>query len=149
MASLPEPMSTAAVADITVVIKPSIPVMVSTDSVRWSVPDSQMRPAAAPSLAHVFKLAELDRRPVLVASVEPVFPGELSTTSVEGVVVVHFIVNSHGTIEGAAVVSAPHPLLGTAVTKALSQWQFRAGMKNGRAVSTEMELPVRFNLAGT
>jgi TonB family protein len=148
-ASLPEPMSSVGVADITVVIRPSIPVKASTDAARWSVPASQLRPSAAPSLARVFKLGELDRRPVLVSSVEPVFPGELSTSSVQGVVVVHFIVNAHGAVESAEVVSAPHPLLGTAVTNALARWQFRAGMKNGRAVSTEMEQPVRFNLAGT
>lgn len=147
-ASLPEPISTAVVANIAVVIRPSMPVAASIDTARWTVPTNQLRSTPAPS-AQIFKLGELDRRPVLVSSVEPVFPAELSTSSVEGVVVVRFVVNAHGLIEAPEIVAAPHPLLGAAVTKALARWQFRAGLKNGRAVSTEMELPVRFNLAGT
>jgi protein TonB len=142
-------MSTVAVADITVVIKPSVPVPASSDQVRWSVPAGQTRTPPANFAGRVFQLSELDRRPVLVSSVEPVFPTELTTASVEGIVVIHFIVSARGVIEDPVVVSTPHPLLGAAVTKALAHWQFRAGMKNGRAVSTEMELPVRFNLSGT
>jgi len=149
-ASLPEPISTAVVADITTVIAPSMPVLPHASSARWTVPESALRAVpAAISAGQVFKLGELDRKPVLLARVDPVYPPELTTASLEGVVVVHFIVNSRGAIEHAEVVSAPHPLLGAAVTRALNRWQFRAGSKNGRAVNTEMELPVRFNLSGT
>jgi len=147
-ASLPEPISSVAVADIAVVIRPTIPVRPLANVAQWTVPASQLRqpPVAAD---RIFKIDELDRRPVLIASVEPIYPPELDASPLDGVVVVRFVVTARGAIDSVSVVSSPHPAFGAAVTKALSRWQFRAGLKNGRAVSTEMELPVRFNPSST
>jgi len=98
---------------------------------------------AAP--AKVFTLAELDRAPVIVHQVRPVYPHELEAAHIHGSVVVHFLVNADGSVSSAEVVSTPHPLLGLAVVRSLEKWRFKAGTKAGKAVITAMELPVRFN----
>jgi len=63
---------------------------------------------------------------------------------ISGLVVVRFIVDPQGEIQNIKIMSTPHPSLGAAVSRSLSRWRFKAGMKGGRAVSTTMELPVEF-----
>ena len=146
-ASLPEPISTAVVSNITTVITPSVPSLPRYDSNRFAIPVSQVRqPEKNFSEAQIFSLADLDRRPEILSRIEPIYPAELATAPIKGIVIVHFIVNRRGQVVQAEVVSTPHPLLGYAVVKAVARWQFRAGIKSGQAVSTEMELPVRFTL---
>ena len=145
-AALPEPMSTAVVCDITQILQPSAPVMPRADAVRWSVPASQVRAEHRLPTETIFSQSDLDKKPQLLSSTQPAYPFELEQTKVAGLVVVHFVVDSHGKVRDLEVVSAPHPLLGTAATRAVSHWQFRAGMKNGRYVSTDMQLPIRFQL---
>ena len=109
------------------------------------IPSSDLR-GSAMSPNRVFNLAELDHQPELLKSVRPLYPVELQGSNISGIVVVHFVVNSRGAVRNAELVSAPHPALGAAVLRAIEKWSFKAGMKAGRAVSTDMELPVRFNV---
>lgn len=145
-ASLPEPISTMVVSDITQVIQPSAAVMPRLDAPRWSVPASQMRSQHQLPTEGVFDLKDLDRRPQLVSQIQPVYPVELENSGTTGLVVVHFVVDARGRVQDLEVLSSPHQLLSTAVFRAVSRWEFRAGMKNGRTVATAMELPIRFNM---
>jgi len=145
-AALPEPISTAVVSDISQVLQPSAPEMPRADAARWSVPASQVRAEHRVPTETIFDPKDLDKKPQLLSSTEPAYPFELEQSRVAGLVVIHFVVDPHGKVRNLEVVSAPHPLLGSAATRAVANWAFRAGMKNGRFVSTDMQLPIRFRL---
>jgi TonB family protein len=143
--TLPDPITVPVATDFTISPAPVSPVSTLIDSSLLRIPESVGRSTEL-SRQRVFNLAELDHQPELVQSMNPVYPPELQGTNVYGIVVVHFIISAQGEIIRPEIVSTPHPALGAAVTRALARWRFKAGMKAGRAVSTAMELPVRFNL---
>ena len=146
-ASLPEPISTTVINDISTVLTPSAPVPPRFEGNIWVIPPSQIR-ARGSQLAEsrVFDLNELDRKPELIAQMPPVYPLELRRKNIAGVVNVNFVVTARGEVIQAEIVSSPDPLLSAAVLKALEIWRFRAGVKNGRNVPANMEIPIRFQV---
>ena len=141
--SLPDQMHVAVESDFVQAAAPPIQVSLHSEGSLIHIPQ-RFGGESVFSGTKVFSLEDLDRRPELVRSVHPLYPPELSSARIHGLVIVHFIVDANGGIVQPELVSAPHPLLGAAVIRCLAQWRFRAGIKAGRAVSTSMELPVRF-----
>ncbi|MBK8475067.1 MAG: energy transducer TonB [Opitutaceae bacterium] len=91
---------------------------------------------------------DLDNRPVVATHAAPRYPFELKRIGATGTVVLRFVVDDRGNVSGVEVVSATHPEFGSAAADAIVKWKFKAGMKDGRRVSTRMELPLKFSLDG-
>lgn len=78
-----------------------------------------------------------------------VYPKEVQDASVEGKVVVRFVVTRSGQIEDVVVVRGIHPLCDQAakdVVKKMPKWN--PGKKNGRFVPVYFTLPLVFRLVG-
>lgn len=94
----------------------------------------------------IFSIAELDRHPEPVVQVAPTFPFNLKRDSIEGRVVVEFVVDTEGRVLGTAAVESSHPGFEEAAVTGVGRWKFRPGQRNGRPVNTRMRVPILFRL---
>jgi len=97
-------------------------------------------------LGAIFSIAELDRHPEAVVQVAPVFPFVLKRDSIEGRVMVEFVVDAEGRVLGAMAVESSHPGFEEAAVTGVGRWKFRPGQRNGRPVNTRMRVPIVFRL---
>lgn len=132
--------------DFVIAAAPTVETNMGRDSAILQIPTTATVHSSGLALKRVFNLSELDRKPELVQGINPTYPPELRNSSIAGTVVVRFIVDPQGAVTRPEIVSSPHPALGMAVVRSITKWRFKAGMKAGRTVSTEMELPVEFAL---
>lgn len=86
------------------------------------------------------------RKPQVYYMVDPIYPESLLLVGTEGEALVEFTVDASGAVVNAKPVRAPHPLLGESAVAAVRQWRFRAGLKDGKPISSTMQVPVRFKL---
>jgi RNA polymerase sigma factor (sigma-70 family) len=120
-------------------------------------------------------VAKLDSQPRPRSQARPEYPKGLRDAGIGGEVVVGFIVDANGDVRNAKVVkkseegpaavklvnftvaatgkpqAAVDPdvavaLLGQAAVDAVSKWKFDAGRKGGRAVNTQLAVPIVFTL---
>jgi protein TonB len=81
-------------------------------------------------------------------NVDPVYPPLARQTHVWGTVVVDAVIDEHGNVAQARVVSG-HPLLVDAALKAVLQWKYAPTSLNGQPISVELQVQVHFNLGGS
>lgn len=79
-----------------------------------------IRDPAAPKSAEYF-----DEIPVAQSIVDPVYPHDLLTKSVEGTARVNFSVNKEGEVVDITVVEATEPDFGAALAAAMAAWKFK------------------------
>jgi TonB family protein len=114
-----------------------------------------MRPAAvllgivaglgAPSAAHAQALAAAGAiPPLLVKEVKPPYPEELKGTNIEGTVRLACTVREDGTTGNARVIAPVHPLLESEALKALGEWRFLPGRKDGKPVPVGVQVEISF-----
>lgn len=96
----------------------------------------------------VFEPSQLDRIPRAVAQPAPRFPYELQNQVGSAEIMVEFIVDTAGSVQGATIVKSSHPGFERATLDAVRQWKFRPGIKDGRKVNTRILQPIRFALEG-
>ena len=94
----------------------------------------------------IFSISELDRHPEPVVQVAPTFPFNLKRESIEGRVIVEFVVDTEGRVLGATVMESSHAGFEEAAVTGVGRWKFRPGQKNGRPVNTRMRVPILFRL---
>jgi protein TonB len=78
-------------------------------------------------------------------SVDPVYPPLARETHIRGTVIVDAVIDEHGNVVQARVVSG-HPLLMDAALKAVLLWKYEPTTLNGQPVSVELQVQVHFNL---
>lgn len=78
------------------------------------------------------------RPPKIVHLVHPVYPLELRQKKVTGYAVIRFIVDKAGKVRDPVVFKATNEAFGRAALIAVSQWTFKPGLRNGRAVNCYM-----------
>ena len=79
----------------------------------------------------------------LVYRVEPVYPRPAAITRTRGVVRLHAIIATDGSIQSLNVIEGP-PLLVEAAREAVRQWRYRPYILNGRPVEVETIITVNF-----
>lgn len=89
----------------------------------------------------------LDRFPQARARVAPVYPKELREAGVTGEVLVEFVVDKDGAVQGAVPVSSTNSGFEAAAVEAVQQWKFDSGLKGGRAVNTRLRQTITFSLS--
>jgi len=85
-------------------------------------------------------------RPIAYKVVKPVYPISLRMMRVEGCVIVDFIVDPTGRVQNPYALKSPHPLFSERAVRAVEQWRFYPGQKNGHLVNMHMLVPVYFRL---
>jgi len=78
-------------------------------------------------------------------SVNPAYPSVAREAHIGGMVVVDAVIDEHGNVVQARVLSG-HPLLIDAALKAVLQWKYEPTSLNGQPVSVELQVQVHFNL---
>ena len=92
-------------------------------------------------------MAESAAAKLLVKKIEPEFPPDARTAGVEGDVVFQIVIGTTGKVEEVHL-RRGKPLLIEAAAKAVSHWQYKTYILNGKAVEVETLATVRFRLSG-
>ncbi len=94
----------------------------------------------------VFTLDQVERAPQVVLQVPAAYPAAMRSQKITGEVVVRFIVDADNHVRDVRVVSSNQREFEQPTVQAVQKWQFKAGLKGGRPVPVQMEVPIRFNL---
>ncbi len=116
-------------------------------SVQQAAGPGQSRPQPPKVRSGPFSLGEVDQRPRPIKKINPVYPFKARRQNIEGMVMLECLVDSKGKIKEISVVSAePEGFFEASAKEALEHWRFRPGKVKGRAVTTRIRLPFRFQL---
>lgn len=85
--------------------------------------------------------------PEAIRKVDPAYPANLMKDRVEGVVVLHAVIRSDGTVAEVRVLEGFFDELDENARAALAQWRFRPGTKNGIPVDVEAVIRVPFRVS--
>lgn len=77
--------------------------------------------------------------------VQPVYPKAAKEAKLQGIVVLHAIINKQGTIEKLDVVSGPTELQSSALD-AVKQWTYKPYLLNGNPVAVDTTITVNYSL---
>jgi protein TonB len=91
------------------------------------------------------RASSLLKAPRQTNSIDPEYPPLARETQIRGTVVIEAVIDEHGNVVKARVVSG-HPLLTGAALKAVQQWKYEPTSLNGQPVSVVMQVQVHFNL---
>jgi TonB family protein len=94
----------------------------------------------------VFRVGGGVTAPTVMSRVEPQYSEEARKARYQGTVVLEAIVRKDGSIDILRIVRSLGFGLDENAIKALKQWRFRPGMKNGEAVDVALNIEVNFNL---
>ncbi len=90
-------------------------------------------------------LRDLDRIPVPLAMVRPVYPQQFAEHGAVGDVVVDFYIDETGAVRLPYVTGWPHTLLANVAVDAVRQWKFEPPTRNGLPVLVHARQVFRFN----
>jgi protein TonB len=112
-----------------------------------SIPPKISRSRVSPGdMKDLFDLGDLDQVPTPLLQRPPTFPAQYKKTVPYAEVVVDFIVDKKGKVSWAKATSSTHHGFEDAAVLGVSRWQFKPGMKSGRAVNTRMRVPLHFRV---
>lgn len=92
----------------------------------------------------IFSLSDLDQKPRVVYQPAPIYPSELSKKKMEGTVYVLFVVDKDGRVKDPVVQKSTHPAFNNPALKAVRQWKFEPGKRQGKGVQFRMRVPITF-----
>jgi protein TonB len=98
------------------------------------------------SSVKVFDIKDLDQEPERRFTPPAQYPYELRAAGIGGTGMVYFIVDANGDVLEAHSEGFNRREFDQAAVTAVSKWKFRAGRKNGHAVSTHMSIPIEFSM---
>jgi TonB family protein len=117
---------------------PAAPAATHSDSLR-----PEPRRARSSGRAPLRVGVEIQKPPIKIFHVDPVFPDDAIAAEVGGVVVVDIVIADDGSVRDAQVVKSV-PILDQAALEAVLQWQFMPTLLNGEPVEVEMNVVVNF-----
>ncbi len=117
---------------------PSIPVLPPTTG------DTAAK--SQPEPARVYKPGDGVTAPVLVKDVKPQYTSDAKDAKIQGTVVLECVVKTDGTVGEIKVTRALEPGLDEEAVKALRQWRFEPGTKDGKPVPVRITLEMTFTL---
>lgn len=95
-------------------------------------------------LESAFSMTEIDQKPRAVFQAAPLYPAELRSKKLEGVVTVIFVVDASGKVTNPRVEKSSHPAFERPALDAVKQWKFEPGIQAGQRVGCKMRVPIRF-----
>jgi protein TonB len=84
--------------------------------------------------------------PEAISKVDPAYPQDLMHDRIEGVVVLYAIIRSDGRVDSVRVLEGFDERLNENARKALEQWRFRPGTKDGLPIDIEAVVRVPFRV---
>lgn len=105
-----------------------------------------LSPATAALPPGTYKIGSGVSTPQLLSKVEPKYSEEARQARVQGTVVLSVVVTAEGKPTELKVVRSLGSGLDEKAIEAVSQWKFRPGMKDGKAVAVQAAIEVNFQL---
>lgn len=93
-----------------------------------------------------FEISELDKAPVPLLQIAPMYPPEMKRNGIRGKVIAEFIVTKEGRVVKILITKSSHNEFQRPVLEALRRWQFEPGVKDDQKVHTRVRIPFFFNL---
>lgn len=100
----------------------------------------------AQSGAPVYDIGKDVSAPVLVKEVKPTYPPDVRAEGVNGLVEMQGVVETTGAIDHIIVTRSIDERLDREAVKALSQWEFKPGRKDGEAVAVRVNVEMTFTV---
>ena len=94
----------------------------------------------------IYEISELDKAPVPLVRVAPVYPPELKKERIQGSVNVVFIVSELGNVDSMSIEKSSNAEFNESALTGVAQWKFEPGLKEGEPVKTRVRLPLSFAL---
>ena len=101
---------------------------------------------APQSDTQVYKPGDGVSVPSVVHEVKPDYPPEVMQRKVQGSVWMAAVVLANGDVGDVQISKALDPDLDQEAIKAMKQWKFRPGTKDGKPVAVEVTVEMRFTL---
>ncbi len=95
----------------------------------------------------IFSPTQLDRVPRATVRPPPAYPAAMQQAGIAGSVTVEFDVDTAGRVVRAVAIHCSHREFADPAVRAVLQWHFEPGRRNGRPVPFRMAVPIEFNLA--
>ncbi len=96
---------------------------------------------------HVFQASNVDIPPKVIKSYPPRYPYLAKRDDITGSVTLQFTITKEGQVADMTVVeSYPQGVFDETALKAIEQYRFKPGVKDGKAVDVKVNLPIKFNL---
>jgi serine/threonine-protein kinase len=102
-------------------------------------PPSAVTPSSLPP-------ADIVTPPIRIRAISPEYPTVARAAALEGDVVVEAIVGADGKVSDVRVLQAVHPVLDEAARKAVQQYEYTPGRRNGIPESAVLRITVSFRL---
>lgn len=93
-----------------------------------------------------FEISDLDKAPIPILQIAPIYPTAMKRSKVRGRVTAEFIVTKNGRVVRIDITESSHAEFEKPVIEALRRWQFEPGIKDDKAVNTRVRIPFNFNL---
>jgi protein TonB len=90
--------------------------------------------------------ADVVTPPMRVRTVSPEYPTVARAAALQGDVIVQAVVGADGTVRDVQVLQAVHPVLDEAARKAVLQYVYTPGLRNGIPESAVTRITVSFRL---
>jgi protein TonB len=84
--------------------------------------------------------------PQVVREVKPNYPDSVRKEGIRGSVTLEAVVKKDGTVGDVKVKKPLHPELDEEAVKAMKQWEFKPGTKDGKPVDVFVDVELTFNL---
>jgi protein TonB len=91
-------------------------------------------------------VADVVTPPIRIRTVSPEYPTVARAAALEGDVLVQAVVSADGKVRDVQVLQAVHPVLDEAARKAVLQYEYTPGRRNGIPESAVMRITVSFRL---
>ena len=94
----------------------------------------------------IYEREHLDKPPVPLVKIAPAYPPDLKPSRIEGEVHLIFIVDEAGNVKRPKVSKSSNRKFNESAIKAIRQWKFEPGEKDGKKVKTRVALVMSFTL---
>ena len=84
-------------------------------------------------------------QPVAVSTVKPKYPSEAMRTRITGTATLGVDVMADGSVGRVVVIKSLEPSLDREAIKAVKQWKFKPGTRNGKPVAVRVNVDVSFS----
>lgn len=102
--------------------------------------------AAVPVPEGVYRCCETGvTQPILVRPVYPPYTLEAFSAKVQGIVILRAIVDRNGAVADVRILKSLEASLDVAASKALAQWQYTPGTRDGEPVSVALVVEMTFS----
>ena len=89
----------------------------------------------------------MDRAPLPLVRVEPMYPPQAAKRGLEGWVQLRFTISTGGSVQDASVVKSSNPVFHRAALDAVAKWKYEPQMQGGKPVETPgIEVVLRFKM---